>query len=148
MGCAHDGRCRLDHLSGEPPMEQLVPIFQIDGQRVDGHRPLPTVRRGRSHSAPELDRGYEVLFDAPDGALAVFVLFEHPDLVHEGRLLHLGDVRDYEDLTEGPLEAFEGKEHVVATRGVQAAEYLVEDEEAQSPAAAGGDELGEGNSGG
>ncbi len=58
--------------------------------------------------APELDRRSEVLFDAPDGALALFVLFEHPDLVHEGGLLHLGDVGDDEDLAEGPLEALEG----------------------------------------
>ena len=80
--------------------------------------------------AADLDRGYEVLFDAPDGALAGFVLFEHPDLIHQRCLLHLRDVRDYEDLAEGPLEALEGEKHVVAARGVQAAEDLVEDEEA------------------
>ncbi len=42
----------------------------------------------------------EVLLDALYGALAGLVLLQHPDLVHQRRLLHLGDVGDYEDLTE------------------------------------------------
>src|ERR687883_288382 len=67
---------------------------------------------------------------APDGALACLVFFEHPDLVHEGRFLHLGDVGDYEDLAERALEALQREEHVVAAVRIQAPEDLVEDEEA------------------
>jgi hypothetical protein len=57
---------------------------------------LPGRRSARDQLSitDNLHRGYEVLFDAPDGALAVFVLFEHPDLVHQGGLLHLGDMGD------------------------------------------------------
>jgi hypothetical protein len=80
--------------------------------------------------AEELDGGYGVLLDPPDGALAALVFIEHPDLVHEGGFLHLGDVGDDEDLAEGALEALEGEQHVVAAVGVQAPEDLVEDEEA------------------
>ena len=43
MGRANDGRRRTDHLSGEASMKQLVPIFQVDGQRVNSQRTLPTV---------------------------------------------------------------------------------------------------------
>ena len=71
--------------------------------------------------------------------LPPFVFFEHPDLVYEGRFLHLGDVGDYEDLAERALEALQREQHVVAPPGVEAPEDLVEDEETQSVAAAGGD---------
>src|SRR3712207_200556 len=41
VGRGQDRRRRPDLLSGEPPVHQLVPIFQVDRQRVDGHRALP-----------------------------------------------------------------------------------------------------------
>src|SRR3712207_7119055 len=67
---------------------------------------------------------YTTLFRS-DGALAVFVLLEHPDLVYKGGLLHLGDVGDYEDLSEGPLEALEGKRSEEHTSELQSRQYLV-----------------------
>src|SRR5919112_2298705 len=42
VGRAYDGPRRPDLLPGEPPVEELVPVFQVDGQRVDRHRSLPT----------------------------------------------------------------------------------------------------------
>ena len=96
-----------------------------------GWRGVARLRHGNLlYLAPELDRRPEVLFDATVGAFALLFLFENPELVYDGLLLHLGDVGDDEDLAEGPLEALEGEEHVVAPTRVQAAEDLIEDEEA------------------
>src|SRR5215210_3026302 len=91
----------------------------------------------------EFNRLAEIYLQSPDGALTGLVFLDHPELIEKGRLLHVGDVRDYEDLPERPLEPFEGQEYVGAPLGVKAAEDLVEDQKAQTTAALGGDDLGE-----
>src|ERR687886_751789 len=43
MGRTYYGRRRTNHLPGELPVNQLMPIFQIDRQRVNGHSLLPAI---------------------------------------------------------------------------------------------------------
>src|SRR4028119_433086 len=83
-----------------------------------------------------------------DGALAGLVFFDDPELVEKGRLLHVGDVRDYKDLAKGPLEAVEGQEDVAATVGIQGTEDFVQDDEAQGLGALGSAYLGGRTTGG
>src|ERR671938_1087676 len=123
--CGHYKRPpKIYRLTFGPREGELDAACSFDIARTFTGANLPFLRA--TGVAEELHRFVQVRLQASDGALALLVFLDHPQLVEEGGLLHVTDVRDDEDLPECPLQAVERKQHVAPPFSVQRAKDLVQ----------------------